>query len=43
MCAGDFMWVSGVGGANARMIGTIDASCRSVHERDPIFAVPFLY
>ena len=40
MCPPDFMWVSAVGGSGrravillAQMIGIIDASCRSVHER----------
>ena len=44
MCALDFMWVSAVGGSGrravilrARMIGKIDVSCRSVHEREPRF------
>ena len=44
MCAGDSMWVSAVGDSGrravilrARMIGIIDASCRTVHEREPRF------
>ena len=43
MCALDFMWFV-VGGSGrravilgARMIGIIDASCRTVHEREPRF------